>query len=132
VTLERDHYFQPELLRRRDAAARQEQAAVIQSLIDHFDHRSNEPRARDGYRYVKQGSGMWWDIVYRKRPSETRWITGALVERAEQLGIPTPLNTAMAEMVYAIERGERPLGWENLDELAALAQSLGEPLAMEP
>jgi 2-dehydropantoate 2-reductase len=132
VTLERDHYFQPELLRRRDAAARQEQAGVIQSLIDHFDHRSNEPRARDGYRYVKQGSGMWWDIVYRKRPSETRWITGALVERAEQLGIPTPLNTAMAEMVYAIERGERPLGWENLDELAALAQSLGEPLAMEP
>jgi 2-dehydropantoate 2-reductase len=132
VTLERDRYFQPELLRRRDAGARREQSAVIQALIDHFDHRTNEPQARDGYRYVKQGSGMWWDIVYRRRPSETRWITGALVERAELLGIPTPLNSALAEMIYAIERGERPLGWHNLDELAGLAGSLGEPLALEP
>jgi 2-dehydropantoate 2-reductase len=74
---------------------------------------------------------MWWDIVYRKRPSETRWITGALVERAGLLGIPTPLNTAMAEMVYEIERGERTLGWHNLDELAELAEALGEPLTLE-
>lgn len=131
VVLERDQYFQPDMLARRDEEARQQQSALIQGLIDHFDHRSNEPQARDGYRYVKQGSGMWWDIVYRKRPSETRWITGALVERAEQLGIPTPLNTAMAEMVYAIERGERPLGWHNLDELASLAAALGEPLGLE-
>lgn len=131
VQLESDRYFQPELLARRDAAARQAQSDVIQSLIDHFDHRTSEPQARDGYRYVKQGSGMWWDIVYRKRPSETRWITGALVERAQQLGLPTPLNTAMAEMVYEIERGARPLGWHNLDELAQLAAALGEPLTLE-
>lgn len=131
VRLESDHYFQPELLARRDAEARQAQVDVIQSLIDHFDHRTSEPQARDGYRYVKQGSGMWWDIVYRKRPSETRWITGALVERAQQLGVPAPLNTAMAEMVYEIERGERPLGWHNLDELADLALSLDEPLTLE-
>ena len=128
VSLESDRYFQPEMLARRDADARRQQPDVIQGLIDHFDHRSNEPQAREGYRYVKQGSGMWWDIVNRKRPSETRWITGALVDRAQQLGLPVPLNTAMAEMVYEIERGERPLGWHNLDELAALAASLGEPL----
>ncbi len=131
VTLERDRYFQPEMLSRRDADARRQQSDVIQGLIDHFDHRSNEPAARDGYHYVKQGSGMWWDIVYRKRPSETRWITGALVDRAQDLGLSVPLNTAMAEMVYEIERGERPLGWENLDELAALAASHGEPLGLE-
>jgi 2-dehydropantoate 2-reductase len=131
VTLEHDRYFQPDMLARRDQAARRQQSDVIQGLIDHFDHRSNEPQARDGYRYVKQGSGMWWDIVYRKRPSETRWITGALVERAQQLGVPAPLNTTMAEMVYEIERGERSLGWQNLDELADLAVSLGEPLDLE-
>jgi 2-dehydropantoate 2-reductase len=131
VTLERDRYFQPDMLARRDQAARRQQSDVIQGLIDHFDHRSNEPQARDGYRYVKQGSGMWWDIVYRKRPSETRWITGALVERAQQLGVPAPLNTTMAKMVYEIERGERSLGWQNLDELADLAVSLGEPLDLE-
>jgi 2-dehydropantoate 2-reductase len=131
VALEQDRYFQPDLLRRRDPRARRAQAAVIQELIDHFDHRSNEPKARGAYRYVKQGSGMWWDIVYRKRPSETRWITGALVDRARQLAIPTPLNTLMAEMVYAIERGDRPLGWHNLDELAAAAEALGEPLTVD-
>ena len=47
------------------------------------------------------------------------------------LGLAAPLNTAMAEMVYAVERGERPLGWHNLDELAALAEALGEPLTLE-
>ena len=73
---------------------------------------------------------MWWDIVYRKRPSETRWITGALVDRANQLGLPVPLNTTMAEMVYEIERGERLLGWGNLDELAELAAELGEPVSL--
>ena len=130
VTLEYDRYFQPELLERRDPRAREQQVAIIQDLIDHFDHRADEPKADDTYEYVKQGSGMWWDIVYRKRPSETRWITGALVDRASQLGLPAPLNTAMAEMVYAIERGERQLGWENLDELASLAASLGEPLQL--
>lgn len=132
VTLESDAYFQPELIADRSAAARRKQSDVIQGLIDHFDHRTNqEPAAREGYQYVKQGSGMWWDIVYRKRPSETRWITGALVERAQALGIATPLNATMAEMVYAIERGERPLGWQNIAELADLAESLGEPLGLE-
>jgi 2-dehydropantoate 2-reductase len=131
VRLEQDGFFRPELLSRRDPHARREQVAVIQGLIDHFDHRTNEPAAREGYRYVKQGSGMWWDIVYRKRPSETRWITGALVERAVELGVPAPLNARMADMVYEIERGERPLGWHNVDELAGLAESFGEPLSLE-
>jgi 2-dehydropantoate 2-reductase len=74
---------------------------------------------------------MWWDIVYRKRPSETRWITGALVDRAAALGLPAPLNATLTEMVYAIERGERTLGRHNLAELADLAESLGEPLGLE-
>jgi 2-dehydropantoate 2-reductase len=131
VTLERDRYFQPDLLARRDPQGRCQQCAVVQDLIDHFDHRTSEPAARDGYHYVKQGSGMWWDIVYRKRPSETRWITGALVERAQTLGVPLPLNARLADMVYEVERGERPLGWLNLDELATLAMSLDEPLELD-
>lgn len=71
-------------------------------------------RVAGSYQYAKKGSGIWWDIVYRRRPSETRWLTGALVER-----------------IYAIERGERPLGPHNLDELAAVAVAHGEPLAIE-
>ena len=47
------------------------------------------------------------------------------------LAVLTIANVAMADMVYAVERGECPLGWHNLDELAALADTLGEPLALE-
>ena len=52
--------------------------------------------------------------------------------RARQpVAVTGPLNTTMAEMVYEIERGERPLGWHNLDELAALAAELDEPLGLD-
>ena len=40
-------------------------------------------RLQPAYTLVKQGSGMWWDIVYRRRASETRWITGANFAVAE-------------------------------------------------
>ena len=130
IVLEEDAYFQSDLLRDRSRTARQEQAHRIQVLMDHFARRS-AARAEESYRYVKKGSGMWWDIVYRHRPSETRWITGAIVERGEALGVPTPLNTAMADMIYEVEEGRRALGWSNLDELALLAVRLGEPLSLE-
>lgn len=130
VVLEEDAYFQAEALRDRSIGARREQARRIQVLMDHFSRRSTA-RSEDGYQYVKKGSGMWWDIVYRHRPSETRWITGAIVERGDALGVPTPLNTAMATMIYQIEDGRRAMGWANLDELAELAQRLGEPLSLD-
>jgi len=80
---------------------------------------------------VKKGSGMWWDIVYRHRPSETRWLTGALIERGEQIGVPMPLNTATVNIIYEIEAGKRALGWENIEELAAMIAADGEPLSVE-
>jgi 2-dehydropantoate 2-reductase len=81
---------------------------------------------RDEHQYVKTASGVWWDIVYRNRPSETRrGLTGAVVDKAHQYGVPVPLNERLVEMIYQIEGGERTLDWENLEELDAYRQELG-------
>jgi hypothetical protein len=44
------------------------------------------------------------------------------------------LNEKLADIVHEIEEGKRPLAWENLSELGALARSLGrtgpEPIAI--
>jgi len=74
---------------------------------------------------VKQASGMWWDIVYRKRKSETRWILGDVVEEAKRLGVPVPANERLVNMVYEIEEGKRTMGPHNLDELEAYMQTVG-------
>ena len=81
---------------------------------------------RDEHNYAKIASGVWWDIVYRQRPSETRkGLTGAVVDKAHQYGVLVPLNERLVEMIYQIERGERSLNWENLEELDAYRQELG-------
>ena len=77
------------------------------------------------HKYVKQASGMWWDIYYRHRPSETRWLTGALVEAADEFGVDAPLNRRTAEMIYELEEGQRSPGTQNLDELHAFATAKG-------
>jgi 2-dehydropantoate 2-reductase len=131
VELESDDYFKPELIRQRTPEARRRQVDILHGLSVKFRRKATEEAEHPSYKLVKQGSGMWWDIVYRKRPSETRWITGGVLDRAAQLGVAAPLNQAMVEMVYAIEGGDRALGWENLDELAEVARRHGEPLTVD-
>ena len=47
------------------------------------------------------------------------------------VGIDLRLNKKLAEMIYEIEDGKRPMRWENLDELAAYATELGEPMSVD-
>jgi 2-dehydropantoate 2-reductase len=131
VVLESDDYFKPDLIRQRTPEARRKQVEILGGLGVKFRRKADEETDHPAYKLVKQGSGMWWDIVYRKRPSETRWITGGVLDRAQKLGVAAPLNQAMVEMVYAIEGGTRPLGWQNLDEVAKLAERHGEPLSVD-
>jgi len=35
------------------------------------------------------------------------------------------LNEKLADLIHEIEDGTRPLAWQNLDELGALARALG-------
>ncbi len=133
VTLEADAYFLPDLIRQTYPEARRSQIAILGVLSEHLNRAaSTSAQSPDpDYQYVKKGSGMWWDIVYRRRPSETRWLTGALIERANAVGVPMPLNEKKVAMIYEIEAGTRAMGWDNLDELAAYARELGEPLAVD-
>jgi 2-dehydropantoate 2-reductase len=78
-----------------------------------------------GKKMVKQGSGIHWDIVYRKRKSEVRWNHGPLEEKAAAVSVPAPLNTRLHRMIYQIEDHERQLGWHNFDELYDCILELG-------
>ena len=107
-------------------------AEDTKKLLANIDHaiwllkkdQDNKPT----HNFKKKGSGIWWDIVYRKRPSETRAFAGKLIEYGKKVGADTRLNEKMTSMIYEIEDGKRALGFHNFDELAAYAQSIGKTL----
>jgi 2-dehydropantoate 2-reductase len=68
----------------------------------------------------KPHSGMWRDIVVRKRRSETDYLTGALVREAQAHGLAVPLNARLVQQIAEIEAGARTRGWHNFQELADL------------
>jgi len=113
--------FDPDLYRVRTP----EDTERILDYLDGFLERLSRHQETASYTLVKKASGVWWDIVYRHRPSETPGLTGAVVDKAQEYGVPVPLNERLVEMIYEIERGERSLGWENLQELDAYRQELG-------
>lgn len=78
--------------------------------------------------FKKKGSGIWWDIVYRNRPSEVRSSNGKLIDFGQQAGADTRLNARLCEMIYEIEEGRRELGFHNYDELETYVNSLGKAL----
>ncbi|MFT8244928.1 ketopantoate reductase family protein [Roseomonas sp. BN140053] len=80
------------------------------------------------HRFRKQGSGMWWDIVYRKRKSEVEAMQGKLVAYGDATGADTRLNTKLCQMIYEIEEGRRPLGFGNLDEMERYVAAIGKAL----
>jgi len=82
-------------------------------------------KQRADSKLVKKATGMLWDIVYRKCKSETRWTTGAVVDKARELGVPVPANQKLVNMIYEIEDGKRKFGWHNVDELEAYMESIG-------
>jgi len=80
------------------------------------------------HRFRKQGSGIWWDIVYRNRPSEVRASNGKLVDYGRAAGADVRLNAKLCSMIYEIEEGRRSLGFANFDELEAYVAELGKTL----
>jgi len=112
--------FDPELYRPRTP----QETERILDYLDEFLERLSRHQEKEQHDYVKIASGVWWDIVYRHRPSETRGLTGAVVDKAKEYGVAVPLNQRLVEMIYEIERGERQMGWENLEELDAYRQEL--------
>ena len=56
------------------------------------------------------------DVVHLASPFVLGWQG---LKAAERLGIPSPVNAKVVEVVHEIEDGKRGMGWENLDVLEA-------------
>lgn len=100
-------------------------------LLDNVNHAIwllKKDQAGKTHDFKKKGSGIWWDIVYRKRPSETRSSSGKLIGYGEAVGADTRLNAKLFEMIYEIENGSRELGFHNFDELEAHVAACGKTL----
>lgn len=100
-------------------------------LIDNINHAIwllKKDQKPSEHVFKKQGSGIWWDIVYRKRASEVGAMSGALVEYGKQAGADTRLVEKLGSMILEIEAGQRELGFHNYDELGAYVESIGKEL----
>jgi 2-dehydropantoate 2-reductase len=109
VRLEGFDEYDPALYRRGaagDAAAVQEAMTAVS-------------RFYRGHTKVK--TGIWRDLVVRKRRTEVDAQLGVVVEKGRALRIPTPLTARLVQMIHEREDGSRPMAWANLDELADLA-----------
>jgi 2-dehydropantoate 2-reductase len=101
-------------------------------LLDNVNHAiwllKKDQDETPAYDFKKKGSGIWWDIVYRNRPSEVGASNGKLIDYGLQAGADVRLNRKLCEMIYQIERGERELGYHNYDELEAYVEEIGKAL----
>jgi 2-dehydropantoate 2-reductase len=105
--------------------------ADTRRLLDNIDHAIwllKKDQKHDAHEFKKKGSGIWWDIVYRNRPSEVRSSNGRLVEYGRRVGADVRLNEKLCQMIYQIEAGGRALGFHNYEELEAYVGSLGRSL----
>ena len=69
----------------------------------------------------KTRSGIWRDIVVRKRPTEVPVHYRPIIERAEASNVPTPLVRAMVDTIQRLETGEAEMSEELLVGLGAEA-----------
>jgi 2-dehydropantoate 2-reductase len=105
--------------------------ADTRRLLDNINHaiwllkKDQRPSAHE---FKKKGSGIWWDIVYRHRPSEVRASNGKLVEYGRRVGADVRLNERLCNMIYEIEAGTRALGFHNFEELEAYVAAIGRAL----
>ena len=124
ITVEAFDFFDPANYRVKTAADTQRLLANIAHAI-WLLKKDQKP---GGHVFRKQGSGIWWDIVYRQRPSEVRASSGKLVDYGRAAGADVRLNEKLCAMIYEIEEGRRALGFHNFGELGAYATAIGRAL----
>jgi 2-dehydropantoate 2-reductase len=61
--------------------------------------------------------------VDRGRRTEVRYLNGYVVRRGAECGVPTPVNSALQELVEEIDRGRLGPDPENLNRLGEMARS---------
>jgi len=94
--LENMHGLKPELLAAAAAGSADAMAEVDEHLASH---------AKENPRGDLQFPSMAQD-VRKGRRTEIEFMNGLIVEKAKQLGIPTPTHEKLVELVKKLERGE--------------------------
>jgi 2-dehydropantoate 2-reductase len=79
-------------------------------------------QAADHVKAMKTKTGIWRDLVVRKRKTEVEAHLGATLERAARHGLTLPLTHRLLELIGEIEAGRRPMAWTNLDELVGVGR----------
>lgn len=105
--------------------------ADTRRLLDNIQHAIwllKKDQKPDAHVFKKKGSGIWWDIVYRHRPSEVRASNGRLIDYGRRVGADVRLNDRLCTMIYEIEEGRRTLGFHNFEELEAYVAAIGRAL----
>lgn len=124
ITVEAFDFFDP-------ANYKPKTPADTRKLLDNINHaiwllkKDQQPNQHE---FKKKGSGIWWDIVYRQRPSEVGDMSSHLIRYGKVAGADTRLVEKLSEMILEIERGERQLGFHNYHELEAYVQSIAKEL----
>jgi 2-dehydropantoate 2-reductase len=124
IELEAFDFFDPVAYQPKTAEDTQKLIANINTAI-WLLRKDQDPTK---HQFKKQGSGMWWDIVYRKRKSETEAQNTRLVAYGQAKGADTRLIEKMSSMIYEIEDGKRQLGFHNYIELEAYVAEIGKTL----
>ena len=95
-----------------DAFRRGDEAAVDQSMQALIDSRRGSAKLR---------SGIWRDLVVRRRPSEVAAQLAPVRDAARRHRLATPLLDRLVELVAAVERGERSTGPDLAGDLLSAA-----------
>jgi len=114
VRLEAFDGFEPDLM---SPATPQEWKAAMDSIDRMADAYWRAPD------HLKKRTGVWRDLVVRKRKTEVDPRIGDLVRRGRARGLEMPLNAALWQMIHEIENGKRPMVPENLRELERMIPS---------
>jgi len=86
--------------------------------------RSLDRLAEFNRRSLKQKSGVWRDLVVRRRHTEIDVQIGAVVGVGRGHGVRTPLNERLVAMIHDLEDGRREMRRVNLDELRRLNEEM--------
>ncbi len=108
VKLEAFDGFEPDLM--TPTVPHEWEAAMdsIDTMADEYWRRADR---------LKKRTGVWRDIVVRKRKTEVDYRIGELVRRGRARGLAMPLNAALWQMIHEVEEGKRAMVPENLREL---------------
>lgn len=69
-------------------------------------------------RSPKQHMGIWRDLRVKRRKTEVDMQVAAIVDKGREIGVPTPVNAAVLDLIHAIEDGTHGMEWENLQLIA--------------